>query len=303
MKFFLNLILILISFSGFSQETKITSGKIQRFDNFKSAYIEPRNVDVWLPDGYSDKEKYSVLYMHDGKALFDPELNTNKLAWDLDEIVPKLASENKIQKFIVVGIWNNEAFRHGDYFPQKIIQNIPEETRKLILEKHLNNKPQGDNYLKFIVNELKPFIDKTYATHKDKEHTFMSGSSMGGVISLYAICEYPNVFGGVACLSTHFPLVGKAQMPADIDGDIASKYRDYLKSNLPDPKTHKIYFDYGNRSVDMIYKIFQDKVDAIMKENGYDNKNWKTQFFDGETHSAASWKKRFDIPLLFLLGK
>jgi predicted alpha/beta superfamily hydrolase len=303
MKFFLNLILILISFSGFSQETKITSGKIQRFDNFKSVYIEPRNVDVWLPDGYSNKEKYSVLYMHDGKALFDPELNTNKLAWDIDEIVPKLASENKIQKFIVVGIWNNEAFRHGDYFPQKIIQNIPEETRKLILEKHLNNKPQGDNYLKFIVNELKPFIDKTYATHKDKEHTFMSGSSMGGVISLYAICEYPNVFGGVACLSTHFPLVGKAQMPADIDSDIASKYRDYLKSNLPDPKTHKIYFDYGNRSVDMIYKIFQDKVDAIMKEKGYDEKNWKTQFFDGETHSAASWKKRFDIPLLFLLGK
>jgi enterochelin esterase-like enzyme len=303
MKFFLNLALVIISFNSFSQEAKVTSGKIQRLDNFKSEYIDARNIDVWLPDGYSEKEKYAVLYMHDGKALYDPELNRNKLAWDIDEIVPKLISENKVEKFIVVGIWNNETLRHGDYFPQKIIQNIPEETRKLIVEKHLNNKPQGDNYLKFIVKELKPFIDKTFSTQKGMAHTFMAGSSMGGVISLYAICEYPNVFGGVACLSTHFPLVDKAQMPADIDGDVASKYRDYLKINLPDPKTHKIYFDYGNRSVDMIYKIFQDKIDLIMKEKGYDSEHWKTQFFDGETHSPASWKKRFDIPLVFLFGE
>jgi esterase/lipase superfamily enzyme len=297
---------IIVSFLSLiaqAQEVKITAGSLKSFPSFKSAFIEARNVDVWLPDGYSSKEKYAVLYMHDGKALFDPELNQNKLAWDLDETIPQLISENKVRKFIVVGIWNNEINRHGDYFPQKIIQNIPEETRKIIVEKHLNNNPQGDNYLKFIVTELKPFIDKTFSTLKNRDNTFMSGSSMGGVISLYGICEYPEVFGGVACLSTHFPLVGKAQMPNDIDGDVAAKFRDYLKTNLPDPKTHKIYFDYGNRSIDAIYKIFQDKIDPIMKEKGYNAKNWSTQFFDGGTHSAASWKTRFNIPLVFLLGK
>lgn len=297
---------IILTFFGLvvqAQEVKITGGTLKSFPSFKSAFISTRNVDVWLPDGYSDAEKYAVLYMHDGKALFDPELNQNKLAWDLDETIPQLIKENKVRKFIVVGIWNNEINRHGDYFPQKTIQNIPEESRKIIVEKHLNNNPQGDNYLKFIVTELKPFIDKTFSTKTDRANTFMSGSSMGAVISLYGICEYPEIFGGLACLSTHFPLVGKAQMPNDIDGDVAAKFRDYLKTNLPDPKTHKIYFDYGNRSIDAIYKIFQDKVDPIMKEKGYNDKNWSTQFFEGGTHSVASWKTRFNIPLAFLLGK
>lgn len=302
-KYITTTIIAFLSVMTQAQEVKITSGKIQSFPKFKSQYVDARNVDVWLPDGYSPKEKYAVLYMHDGKALFDPELNSNKLAWDIDETVPKLIAEKKVKNFIVVGIWNNEDFRHGEYFPEKIIQNMSEVTRKLIVEKHLNNKAQGDNYLKFIVNELKPFIDKTFSTKKDRDNTFMSGSSMGGVISLYGMCEYPTIFGGVACLSTHFPLVGKAQMPADIDGDVAAKFRDYLKTNLPDPKTHKIYFDYGNRSVDAIYKIFQDKIDPIMKEKGYTEKNWVTKFFDGGTHSAASWKTRFDVPLVFLLGK
>jgi predicted alpha/beta superfamily hydrolase len=309
MKFTFAMLLYLVTIVGLSQEIvqniqpKVTSGSIQSFPNFKSDLVAARNIDVWLPNGYSNKEKYAVLYMHDGKALYDPELNTNKLAWEIDETVPKLISENKVKKFIVVGIWNNEELRHAEYFPEKIVPNIPEETRNLILEKHLKSKALGDNYLKFIVTELKPFIDKTFSTKTDMANTFMSGSSMGGIISLYGICEYPKVFGGVACLSTHFPLVNKTQMPADIDGDLASKYRDYLQANLPDPKTHKIYFDYGNRSVDMIYKIFQDKVDLIMKEKGYTQANWVTKFFDGETHSPASWKKRFDIPLVFLLGK
>lgn len=286
-----------------AQEVKVSSGKVQRFANFKSQYVDARNVDIWLPDGYSVAEKYAVVYMHDGQMLYDAETTWNKQAWEVDEVAGKLIAEGKTQKFIVVGIWNNGEYRHSEYFPQCIIKDIPEPTKKLVIEEQLKNKPQADNYLKFLVTELKPFIDKTFATKTDSQNTFIAGSSMGGLISLYAICEYPKVFGGAACLSTHTPMILKEKISSNIDGDIASKFRDYLKKHLPNPKNHKIYFDYGDQTLDSFYKPYQEKIDAIMVEKGFTSKNWTTKFFPGKDHSEKSWTERLHIPLEFLLKK
>lgn len=285
----------------YCQVPKVSSGKIEHFENFKSNFVDARNIDVWLPDGYSDKEKYAVLYMHDGQMLFDADITWNKQAWEVDEVAEKLITENKTQKFIVVGIWNNGEYRHSEYFPQRIIKDIPEPTKKIVVEEQLKNKPQSDNYLKFLVTEVKPFIDKTFATKTDRKNTFVAGSSMGGLISLYAICEYPKVFGGAACISTHTPMIMKEKLGVVADADIASKFRDYLKTQLPNPKNHKIYFDYGDQTLDSFYKPFQEKIDAIMIEKGFTSKNWITKFFPGKDHSENSWNERFNIPLEFLL--
>jgi enterochelin esterase-like enzyme len=285
----------------YCQVPKVSSGKIEHFENFKSNFVDARNIDVWLPDGYSDKEKYAVLYMHDGQMLFDADITWNKQSWEVDEVAGKLITENKTQKFIVVGIWNNGEYRHSEYFPQRIIKDIPEPTKKILVEEQLKNKPQSDNYLKFLVTEVKPFIDKTFATKTDRKNTFVAGSSMGGLISLYAICEYPKVFGGAACISSHTPMIMKEKLGAVADADIASKFRDYLKTQLPNPKNHKIYFDYGDKTLDSFYKPFQEKIDAIMIEKGFTSKNWITKFFPGKDHSENSWNERFNIPLEFLL--
>ena len=286
-----------------AQDIKVSSGKIQRLENFPSKFVDARNVDIWLPDGYSEKEKYAVLYMHDGNMLFDANLTWNKQAWEVDETAGKLMAENKTRKFIVVGVWNNNDFRHAEYFPQKIIAKIPEAARKIVVEDQLKNKPQADNYLKFLVEELKPFIDKNFSTNKDMKNTFIAGSSMGGLISLYAICEYPDVFGGAACISTHTPMIKSEKLGAVADSDIAAKFRDYLLKNLPNPKNHKIYFDYGDQTLDAFYKPFQEKIDLIMIKKGFTDKNWVTKFFLGDDHSEKSWSKRLFIPLAFLLKK
>ena len=68
--------------------------------NFKSQFIDARNIDIWLPDNYSNNEKYAVLYMHDGNMLYDAESTWNKQAWEVDEVAGKLISEGKTQKFI-----------------------------------------------------------------------------------------------------------------------------------------------------------------------------------------------------------
>lgn len=288
-----------------AQKVNVSSGKVQRIENFKSQFIDPRNVDVWLPEGYSDKQKYAVLYMHDGQALYDAETTWNKQAWEVDEIAGKLIAENKTGKFIVVGIWNNDRKRHSEYFPQKPYEGLTTEQKEFVTKK-LKEKgrisetfnPISDLYLKFLVTELKPFIDKTFSTKSNAKNTFSAGSSMGGLISIYAICEYPKVFGGVACLSTHWPGIFSME-----NNPVPDAFINYLKRNLPNQKTHKIYFDYGDQTLDAMYKPLQQKVDLVMKEKGFTSKNWMTKYFPGKDHSEKSWKERLDIPLEFLLKK
>lgn len=286
-----------------AQTVKVMTGKVERLEKFTSKFVDARNVDVWLPEGYSSSEKYSVLYMHDGQMLFDPTSTWNKQAWQVDVIAGKLIDENKIQKCIIVGIWNNDKKRHPEYFPQKVYAAFSVEQKNFIADVLIKrNKidiqfnPISDGYLQFVVEELKPYIDKTYSTYKDRKHTFISGSSMGGLISLYAICEYPQVFGGAACLSTHWTGIYQNN-----DNPIPDAIISYLKKHLPNPKNHKIYFDYGDKTLDSLYRPWQEKVDVVMKAKGFSTTTWKTQFFAEKDHSEQSWRERFFIPLEFLL--
>lgn len=280
---------------------KVSYGSIVRVENFQTKLVTPRNVDIWLPEHFSTNKKYDVVYMHDGQMLFDATQTWNKTAWDADDTFGKLLEEGKIRECIIVGIWNVPDERYADYFPQKIIENIPEPTKTKILNLQIKGKPSADNYLKFIVNELKPYIDKNYPTKPNAENTFMIGSSMGGLISIYGLSEYPNTFGGVACVSTHSPLASYALIDENTDVEVASKFRAYLEKNVPKANSKKIYFDYGNLTLDALYAPFQSKIDQIMVRKGYTNDFWKTLFFEGESHTEISWAKRLRIPVLFLL--
>lgn len=238
--------------------------------------------------------------------LYDPETTWNKQAWDVDDVLGKLMQESKIQDVIVVGMFNGGITRHIDYFPQRPFESLTTFQQDSIYKANRSNgqsvfnngKINSDNYLKFIVKEIKPLIDKKYSVYTDKEHTFVAGSSMGGLISMYAICEYPNVFGGAACLSTHWPgIFGIKGNP------IPDAFFNYLNKHLPDPKDHKIYFDYGTATLDAMYETLQPQVDKIMEANNYDASNWVTKKFDGDDHSEKSWNRRLAIPMEFILGK
>ena len=288
-----------------SQTPKVTNGKIQHFDNFKSSFVEGRNIDVWLPNDYSDKEKYAVVYMHDGQMLFDSESTWNKQSWEADETAGKLNTDAKNKKFIIVGIWNNGLKRHAEYFPQKPYRKLTAAQKQFVSDILLKLKKidqpfesNSDNYLKFLVTELKSFIDSNFSTLTDKANTFIAGSSMGGLISLYAICEYPEVFGGAACLSSHWTGIYQLE-----NNPIPEQFYTYLRSNLPNPKTHRIYFDYGDQTLDSLYPTLQQKVDLIMTAKGFTENNWITKFFPGKDHSESSWRERLHIPLEFLLKK
>ncbi len=283
---------------------RVSSGTIIRHVDFTSNYISARNVDVWLPDNYSPNQRYKVLYMHDGQMLFDANTTWNKQEWGVDETITRLIQNDSILSTIVVGIWNSGINRHSDYFPQKPFEKLPlnvQDSLIYIAKRQQGvslfaEKVQSDNYLKFIVNELKPFIDKTYATLTEPEHTYIAGSSMGGLISMYAVCEYPAVFGGAACLSTHW--IGSFDTE---NNPIPAQFFVYLKENLPSPDTHKFYFDYGTETLDRNYEPYQKEVDKILKAKGYTSENWITLKFEGKDHSENAWRERLHIPLRFLV--
>jgi predicted alpha/beta superfamily hydrolase len=284
---------------------KVKSGKIFRHDKFPSRFVTARNIDVWLPEGYDPSKRYPVLYMHDGQMLFDASITWNKQEWGVDETASKLIAIKRLDPFIVVGVWNAVAERHIDYFPQKPFESLSAPQMDSIYTASRNNgqaifsgKVQSDKYLQFLVTELKPFIDKTYSTFTDPFNTFIAGSSMGGLISLYAICEYPEVFGGAACISTHWPGIFSVE-----NNPVPLAFFNYMQAKLPDPATHRIYFDYGDSTLDAMYPPLQKKADAIMRARNYDARSWTTQYFPGEDHSEKAWNRRLDIPLVFLMKK
>ena len=281
--------------------SKDISGTLKKYSNFKSKYVDPRNVDIWLPPSYetSTDKNYPVLYMHDGQVLFQRGRGFSGEEWEVDEMMTKLIKENKIQETIVVGIWNTGK-RFREYQPNKPFKNLPKEFKALrdSIDVEYNGGPLADEYLQFIVKELKPFVDANFRSLTDKDNTFMMGSSMGGLISIYAMAEYAEVFKSVACLSSHFPVSLKQNNPV-----IPKLIITYLKDHLPNGKENSIYFDYGTKTLDSWYGPYQKNMDAVMQEIGYNNSNWITKKFEGAKHSEVSWRERLDIPLIYLLGK
>ncbi len=294
------------NFSTVNPNLIVSKGSIQRIEDFPSQFVSPRNIDIWLPDNYNKNIEYSVLYMHDGQMLYDAASTWNNQEWGVDETVSDLLNKGKIKNTIVVGIWNSGISRHSDYFPQKPFESLDPSYQDSLLTtaKRYNvstlfsNGLQADNYLKFIVNELKPVIDIKYSTKSDPVNTLIMGSSMGGLISMYAICEYPDVFGCAGCLSTHWPGTFTIE-----NNPIPQSFVEYLSDNIPDPDSHFFYFDYGTKTLDSLYENTQLKIDSVMIAAGYDNSNWRTIKYEGDDHSEKSWRKRLHVPLEFLLKK
>lgn len=306
-------------------------GRIDRLHYFPSTFVTARNVDVWLPSDYNPKKKYGVIYMHDGQNLFDGNSTWNHQEWGIDESVAaynsSISSTKKNQtdssnsdlspktEYIVVGIWNDGVNRHSNYFPQKVYESLTAKEKAAIMEAKRQNQSDvfhnpinSDDYLKFIVYELRPFINKTYNnTYMDPSHTVIGGSSMGGLISMYAICEYPGVFGTAACFSTHWPGIFEMK-----NNPIPDAMVRYFKKNMPNRINHKILFTHGTEGLDALYGPTQKRIDQIMAKSGYEIDkylvdgtflpgNWKTQIDQGLGHEESTWQKQFRENIGFLL--
>jgi len=143
-----------------------------------------KKIWIYLPENYGvESHKYPVMYMHDGQNLFDSS-TAFPGEWRIDEQLDSLKAQT-----IVIGI------EHGG--DKRIDELTPYANEKY-------GGGQADTYLDFVVNTLKPYVDSNYRTKPDKENTAILGSSVGGLVSFYAVLKYPKVFGKAGVFSPSF---------------------------------------------------------------------------------------------------
>jgi predicted alpha/beta superfamily hydrolase len=214
-----------------------------------------RRIWIYLPDGYAGSaDHYPVLYMHDGQNVFDDATSFSG-EWGVDECLDTMK-----KKCIVVAIDNGGNKRINEYCPYD-------------MEKF--GKGEGDAYVDFLAKTLKPFIDKNYRTLKEKENTFIAGSSMGGIISMYAILKYPDVFGGAGVFSPAFWVGPK------IFDDIKAKGKNV---------NGKIYFYAGGQEGETMVPDMQKAYDLM---NEISRSKMTTVIRDGGKHNEQRWRIEF----------
>lgn len=254
--------------------------------NFKSNILNnERNIAVYLPPDYKENsgKKYPVLYMHDGQNLFTEESSGSKAKWKVRETADKLINENKIEDIIIVGIYNT---------PDRI-----DEYTQSYTEKYKGGK--GKDYARFVVEEVKPYIDSNYRTLKDRENTGIAGSSLGGLISLYMGWNYPETFKKIGAISPSFWW----------DSGIMQKEIEAYKG---EKKDLNIWIDAGNAEetddrnnngiIDMVDDA-REMVSALNKKDFITQRDVMFYEVTAGMHNEDSWAERFDQVLLYMFSK
>jgi metallo-beta-lactamase class B len=212
-----------------------------------------RRIWIYLPADYSaGSKKYPVLYMHDGQNLFDAATSFAG-EWGVDETIDSLE-----QPCIVVGIDNGGAHRMQEY-------NVEDNDRF--------GKGEGKAYLQFIANTLKPYIDKNYRTLSDTRHTAIAGSSMGGLISFYAMLDFPKTFGTAGVFSPSFWLV-ENKMPDDFSFLVGKR----------------LFFYYGGQEGK---EMGPPTEKVIAKTKSIPHVEVTSSVDEQAKHNEAAWKKTF----------
>ncbi len=225
-----------------------------------------RDVTVWLPPNYDDSINlnYPVLYMHDGQNVFNPNSSTMGIDWGVDEWADSLISNQAIAPIIVVAI-DCTGDRYLDYSPGK----------------------QGETYMNFITQKLKPVIDSTYRTKPDRNHTTVMGASMGGLISFMMHWRHNSTFGKAACLSPAFVYQG-LNYPK-----VVGKYKG--KQKMLD-----VYIVNGTEGLEKTLQPGCDQMMETLDDVGY---AYEWLLDDGAKHNEEAWNKRVGEILVWMFGK
>ena len=281
----------------------VAAGRIERLALPAEGPVAARPVDVWLPPDYPADAPYAVAVMHDGQMLYDAGVTWNRQEWRVDETAAALMADGRVRPFIVVGVWNPGAARHAEYFPQKPFADLPAAVQARLRGAErpggpalFSTAPYADAYLQWLTGTLLPAVEARFAVSREREDRVVIGSSMGGLISMYALAEHPEAFGGFGALSTHWPGI----FPQG-DNPVPPAFFAYLGEHLPAPGRHRLYFDHGDATLDALYPPLQAEVDRIAVAKGWTFPAYRSLAFPGAEHSEDAWAARLDGVLTFLL--
>lgn len=230
---------------------------------------EGRDMQIYLPDGYYEEDRiYPVIYMHDGQNLFSERLAFVE-DWRVDDVIAELSRENKMEKVVVVGIYNSSK-RAEEYTP--------------FADREFGGG-KAREFSQFVVEKIIPYIEGNYRVSNRREDRAVMGSSFGGILSLWMGYYYPEVFSMVAAISPSLW--------------IADGYALTALENEP-RKDIKIWIDQGTGE----WSDFTRNAVNILLKKGYQyGKDLVYYEVKGAHHNEVFWADRLDCPYIFFKGK
>ncbi len=245
------------------------TGTVKYYRNFQGQGIKPRDVIVWLPPGYETElnKNYPVLYMHDGQNIVDPNTSAFQVDWQLDENADSLIRKRLIQPIIIVGIYNTPD-RDSEY----------------------DEVTLGKEYMNFIVDSLKPFIDRNYRTLSDRENTAIGGASLGGLISFILMWEHSDVFSKALCFSPAFKIDNY-------------NFVDNISDYNGKKKNIKVFINNGDNDLDsQLQPGVDEMIDALNNQGYVEGKDFYFFKAKNSQHGERNWAKGVWRSLIFLFG-
>jgi len=255
-------------------------GNIRYLRKVSSRFLpKKRDIIVWLPPDYEEnpKKRYPVLYMHDGQNLMDKATAYSGEEWRVDEAAQQLIQAGDVEPIIIVGIYNTED-RFAEYTQVKDTGEFAQ-----------HGGGNADAYGRFLVEELKPMIDRTFRTKPEPETTGLAGSSLGGLVTVHLGLKYPNVFRRLAVVSPSVFWANK---------DILTRVK-ALKKKPP----QKIWVDIGTEESKGSQETVEDTRalrDALVAEGWVLGKDLKYVEVAGAVHTESAWADRIDDVLKYL---
>lgn len=253
--------------------------RIIKINEFPSKILNnSRQINICLPSSYFEfaEKSYSVLYMHDGQNIFDGERAYAGVGWMVHEVHDKLVNMGMIRELIIVGIDNMQEDRISEY-----AHTDGRFKRERVIGK-------GRYYERFVIEELKPFIDENFRTSPRAEDTGLMGSSMGGLVTFNMGFRNPDVFGRLGIISPSF------WWNTRINIQTVNKYSDTISKS-------RMWIDMGTKE-GFLDKSFDKVVECILNRSDSSMGNIEAHWIVGAGHTEVDWQKRVHWPLIHLFG-
>jgi predicted alpha/beta superfamily hydrolase len=247
-----------------------------------SKHVSPRGVQVWLPPSYEREphRRFPVLYLHDGQAVFDAAMAGAE--WQMDEAAQRMIERGEIAPFIMVAVDNSQR-RFDEYTPTRA--RMPAERTGTGRAEDVGGGAPA--YARFLVEELKPEIDRRYRTLAAREHTSVGGASLGGLLSLWFALHHADTFGAALVVSP------------SVWWDDRVVLRDVARATIRTEKRAKLWLDMGaNESAAAIPNVRALR-DAL-RERGWRDADLRYTEDPEGSHDEASWALRVPDMLRFL---
>jgi len=285
-------------------QARTDGGRFLEYEHVAAAGLPEQRLTIWLPPGY-DKgtRRYPVLYMHDGHNLFDPAKSNFNKVWEADKAMLAAVRSGKVEPHIIVGIWAPGADRYRQYLPKTVYQAAAGTPRAAMDAMIGGGAVISDAYLDWLAGPLKQWVDASFRTRPGRDDTAIMGSSMGGLMSCYAVLERAETYGRAGCVSAHWPAADPRVVGA-ANPDLIALWDGWFAARLGRPDSRRVWMDHGTATLDAHYAPYQQRIDARFAASGWQRgRDWESKVYPGAEHEENAWARRLPEVFGWLLRK